>query len=190
MFSNQLKIKIKYPKLLLLLFFIFAAYFFFQTNFIKELIETFKGGGDYFLIFIAGFLFSYGFTAPFAVGFFICLAPQLNIFVAAPLAGVGAALADYFIFRFIRFYFVDEFKELKLSFMFQRISGLFENQFGNRLKKYFFWVIAGFIIASPLPDEIGVSLLSGLTNINQKIFSIVSLCLNSLGILFILALAK
>jgi len=189
MFFNQLKTKIKYPKLLLLLLCIFAAYFFFQTNFIKEFIGAFKGGGGYFLIFIAGFLFSYGFTAPFAIGFFISLAPQVNIFIAAPLAGIGAALADYFIFQFIRFYFVEEFKELKLSFMFQRANRLFNNHLGSRVKKYFLWIVAGFIIASPLPDEIGVSLLSGLTNINQKLLVGVGFCLNTIGILFILALA-
>jgi len=180
--------KIKYPKLLFLLLSILAAYFFFQTNFVKEFMGVFKGEG-YILIFIAGFLFTYGFTAPFAVGFFISLAPQVNIFLAAPLAGIGAAFADYFIFRFIRFYFIDEFKELKLSFMFRNVSRLFDHHFGNRVKKYFLWVVAGLLIASPLPDEIGVSLLSGLTNINQKIFFVISFCLNTFGILFILALA-
>ena len=73
--------------------------------------------------------------------------------------------------------------------MFQRANRLFNNHLGSRVKKYFLWIVAGFIIASPLPDEIGVSLLSGLTNINQKLLVGVGFCLNTIGILFILALA-
>ena len=181
--------KIKYPKLLLLLFSILFAYFFFQLASVKEFINAFKGGGGYFLIFISGLFFSYGFTAPLAVGFFISLAPQVNIFIAAPLAGFAAAISDFLIFHFIRFYFVDEFRELSLSFIFQEARQVFNRYSGPFLKKYFLWGLGGLILASPLPDEFGVSLLSGFTNINQKIFFIASFCFDTIGIFVILRLA-
>lgn len=143
----------------------------------------------YIAIFIAGFLFAYGFTAPLAVGFFVSLAPQVNIFLAAALAGIGALLADLLIFKFIRTSFQDEFDKLKLTRMWKRIRDLFDNHLGERIKKYTLWTIAGFLIASPLPDEFGVSLISGFTTLNKKIFSAISYLLNTAGILVILALA-
>ena len=54
------------------------------------------------------------------------------------------------------------------------------------LKKYFVPVLAGFIIASPLPDEIGVIMLAGLTKIKIGILVVLSLILNTLGILVLL----
>lgn len=143
----------------------------------------------YVSIFLAGFLFAYGFTAPFAVGFFVSLAPQVNIFIAAPLAGAGALMADLVIFQFIRTSFHDELDKLKFTRFFQKIRARFDDHFSEKLKKYILWSVAGFLIASPLPDEFGVSLISGFTNLDKKIFSIISYLLNTAGILAILALA-
>ena len=186
---REILTKIQYPKLILLGFSIFLAYFLFEVDFFEEFAKKLNAHG-YASIFLAGFLFAYGFTAPFAVGFFISLASQVNIFLAAPLAGFGALLSDLLIFRFIRSSFGDELNRLKLTFWFQRIRGLFDNHFSERLKKYFLWTIAGFLIASPLPDELGVSFVSGFTSMNKKVFSAISFCLNSTGILVVLLLAK
>lgn len=56
----------------------------------------------------------------------------------------------------------------------------------NPLKKYLIVILAGFIIASPLPDEIGVSLLASSGIISMKKFSVISYVLNTLGIFAIL----
>ena len=50
------------------------------------------------------------------------------------------------------------------------------------------YAFVGILIASPLPDEIGVIMLAGLTKINFKILAIISFILNTLGILIILSL--
>lgn len=181
--------KIQYPKLLTLLASIAAAYILFRADFFKEFALVFNSPG-YISIFLAGFLFAYGFTAPFAVGFFISLAPQLNIFAAALLAGAGALIADLIIFQFIRTSFQDEFDKLKLTQLFQKVAALFDNHLSDKLKKYLLWSIAGFLIASPLPDEFGVSLIGGFTNLDKKVFSVISYLLNTIGILVILALAS
>ncbi|MFH1072739.1 MAG: hypothetical protein V1743_04895, partial [Nanoarchaeota archaeon] len=56
------------------------------------------------------------------------------------------------------------------------------------IKKYFIPVIGGFIIASPLPDEIGISLFAASTKISTRVFSIMSYVLNTIGIFIILAI--
>jgi hypothetical protein len=181
--------KFQYPKLLILLVCIIAAYIFFRAGFFKEFVATLNLP-TYITILLAGFLFAYGFTAPFAVGFFVLLAPQTNIFIAAPLAGIGALLADLIIFQIVRASFQDEFDKLKLTLLFQKIRSLFDNHLNDKLKKYLLWCIAGFLIASPLPDEFGVALISGFTNINKKIFIMISFLLNTIGVLVILSLSQ
>lgn len=79
--------------------------------------------------------------------------------------------------------------KLKLTFLFQKIRDLFDHHFSERLKRYVLWTVAGFLIASPLLDEFGVSLVSGFTHINQKEFSVISFSLNTLGIFVILSVA-
>ena len=185
--SYRLK-KIQYPKLLTLLVCIIAAYIFFRFGFFNEF-AAISFLPIHISIFIAGFLFAYGFTAPFAVGFFIAIAPQANIFLAAPLAGVGALVADLIIFQIIRTSFQDEFDKLKLTRFFQKIRSLFDDHLNDKLKKYILWGIAGFLLASPLPDEFGVALISGFTNLDKRIFAAISFLLNSIGILAILALS-
>lgn len=188
MILHHIKGRFQYPKLILLLVSIFAAYVLFRAHMFLQIAAMLNSHG-YIAIFIAGFLFSYGFTAPLAVGFFVSLAPQVNIFLAAALAGTGSLISDLLIFRFVRTSFQDEFDKLKLTSTFQRIRDLFDSHFSERIKKYALWAIAGFLIASPLPDEFGVSLISGFTTIDKKVFSIISYLLNTSGILVILALA-
>lgn len=185
---QKIKDKIQYPKLLAMILCIIFSYILFRTHFFIEFAKLLNSHG-YLSIFLAGLLFSYGFTAPFAVGFFVSLAPQINIFLAAPLAGVGAMLSDFLIFDFIRMSFQDEFDKLKLHWLFQKIKQLSDNHLTDKVKKYILWTFAGFLIASPLPDEFGVSLISGFTSINKKIFSLISYTLNTTGILIILAIA-
>lgn len=189
MMFQKIKEKIQYPKLLVLLISIITAYILFQAHFFQEFAKLLNSHG-YISIFFAGLLFAYGFTSPFAVGFFVSLAPGVNIFLAAPLAGIGAVLSDLFIFQFIRTTFQDEFERLKLHWLFQKIHALFDDHLSDRVKQYMLWTLAGFLIASPLPDEFGVSLISGFTNINRRIFMLISYCLNTLGISAILALSR
>lgn len=180
--------EIQYPKLLILLICIILAYIFFKADFFEGFSQLFNSHG-YISIFIAGFLFAYGFTAPFAVGFFISLASSVNIFIAGPLAGLGALIADLLIFQFIKTSFQDEFDKLKLTRFFQRVKLLFENHLSDKIRRYVLWTVAGFIIASPLPDEFGVSLLSGFTSIDKKAFIPISYVLNTAGIMIILAIS-
>jgi len=50
------------------------------------------------------------------------------------------------------------------------------------------YVFAGILIATPLPDEAGVTILSGLTRINLYILGITAFILHSFMIFILLAL--
>jgi len=90
------------------------------------------------------------------------------------------------IFSFIRVSFEDEFNKLRKTKLIRSIGKVIEKSLGKKLKAYLMYIFAGFIIASPLPDEIGVIMLAGLTRINARILAVLSFILNTIGILVLL----
>ena len=177
----KITLRIKYPKLLLLILTFIIAYIIFSGRDFLPVRNVLSSLG-YFGTFLAGILFVYGFTAAPATAILLILAGEQNILLAGFIAGFGALVGDLLIFKFIRHSFADEIEKLSKEKAFNYAN----NKIPIMLKKYFIPVLAGFIIASPLPDEIGVSLLAGSTTISTRIFSIVSYILNTAGIFIIL----
>jgi membrane protein DedA with SNARE-associated domain len=146
------------------------------------------GGSSYPVVFVTGILYSFGFTAPIAAGALLSLSPQINPFLAAIVGGLGSVLADFTIFRFVRVSFESELSQLRKTKAITRASLRFKKYTPEMLREYLLLALAGFFIASPLPDEIGISLLAGFTNIEEKRLLAVSFLLNTLGILVFIML--
>lgn len=178
--------RFKYPKILGIAIAIILAYFVFRNPVVENFVLN-LGDLSYVGIFIAGMLFSFGFTSPFSTGFFIILNPS-NILIAGIIGGVGAMVSDLLIFKFIRTSFADEFNRLKKEKISKRIESKIDKIAGNRMKIYLMYAFAGILIASPLPDEAGIIMLAGLTKIKTNILAIISFILNSVGILILLNL--
>ena len=178
--------KFKYPKLFLLILFIILAYILFQNTKISSLISN-LGSLSYLGVFIAGMLFAFGFSAPFAVGFFITLNPS-NILLYGIIGGLGALTSDLLIFNFIKISFQDEFNKLKKEKAIKKFNQIIGTGFGGEVRKYLMYIFAGILIASPLPDEAGVTMLAGLTKIKQSVLAIIGFTLNTIGIIFLLAI--
>lgn len=181
----------KYPKLLLLACSFVTAYLLYHYGFFDVLEERLNGHG-YVSAFLGGLLFSFGFTSPFGIAIFVEVAEHVNPWIAAPIAGFGAFLMDLCIFELMRFEtFHDELRRLRNSLILRKLHALLHHEgLSERIRLYLLWSFAGLIIASPLPDEIGVTLVSGITNIESRKFSILCFSCNTLGVLFILLLAR
>jgi len=175
----------KYPKLLLLVITFLIAYLLFYGNKYAPF-HDFIISSSYIGTFIAGIFFTYGFTSAPATAIFLILARSQNIYLASLIGGFGALIGDLFIFTFIRHSFADEIKKLSK----EKVVKYFNGKVPGKLKKYFLPVIAGFVIASPLPDEIGVSMLAASKVISTKIFMVVSYMLNTAGIFVILVIGR
>ena len=104
------------------------------------------------------------------------------------LGGLGALASDYLLFRFIRVTFDDEIVRLKGSRTFGIVDGLLVKRLPPRVASLITMGMAGIVIASPLPDEIGVALLAGMATVNEKVFAAISFSLNALGIFIVLCL--
>lgn len=174
----------KYPKLFLLFLSIALAYYLFNqigiSNFVSNL-----GKDNYFSPLIGGILLALGFSAPFSVGFFFLLQPE-NLLFTALLGGLGAMVGDMIIFKTIKYSFTEEFKELEKKKIIKKIEKIVEKNKNVLIRHYLLYIFAGIIIATPLPDEIGISMLAGLTTINPLKLAAISFLIHTIAIFLIL----
>lgn len=135
--------------------------------------------------FAGGIMFASAFTVVSGTIILLSLAHTLPIWQIAITAGFGAIITNYFIFRFVRNDLYDEIKDIYEHFGNRHLTTLLHT-------KYFHWfmpLLGALIIASPLPDELGISLL-GISRMSQKEFIFLSFVLNTLGITAILVIQK
>lgn len=130
--------------------------------------------------FVAGVFFTSVFTVAPSVAVLGELAQDNSVVLVALSGGLGAVVGDYVIFRFIRDRFSEDVKFLL------RFSGVrrFPAIFKTKLSRSVVPLIGALVIASPLPDEIGLAML-GFSGIGSRAFLITSFVCNSLGILAI-----
>lgn len=179
----------RYPKMLLFAACCLLAYGLGHIG-AFEWIEDHLNSGGYLTVFLAGYLFSFGFTSPFAIGLFIAVAPDVSPVHAAIIGGGGSMLSDMTLFSFARFSLKEELHHLSLTHAFRRVYRIFHRKaFPSIARRWLLWTGAGLVIASPLPDEIAVTMLSGVTDIDGRKFAILSFALSTLSILTILTLA-
>ncbi len=118
------RFKLHYPKLICFVIAVILAYIIFSNPYVKDFVES-LGDYGYLSIFIAGIFISFGFTTPFAIGFFLVLNPE-NIWFASLIGALGAVLGDLVIFNFIKMSFMDEFKRLEHTKLMKEASQLME----------------------------------------------------------------
>jgi len=180
--------KFKYPKITILILITIFSIYLFRNPTTQSLLYSLEKY-PYISIFITGFLFSFGFLTPLAIGFFLTF-PISNIFMASIVAGIGGALSDLLIFKLIRLSFMDEFLRLEKTKPLRELAHAFKYKPLHKFKAYVLYISAGIIIASPLPDELGVTMLAGLSAIKPRLLAILSFIVKTIGIYLMLLLAQ
>jgi hypothetical protein len=176
---KQLK-RWKYKNLTFFFLSLLLAFFIFQNEAVHSYLQH-LGKLGYIGAFLSGILFVSTFTVSSSMIILLVLAETLSPLEIGIVAGAGAVVGDLIIFRFVK---NDMAREMK------QIYHLFDKK--HHIKKvlhtkYFSWtlpVVGALMIASPLPDELGVSLM-GLSKLHTSKFLVLSFLLNSLGILFV-----
>lgn len=143
------------------------------------------GDLGYLGAFVAGIFFVSTFTVVPAGYVLFTLAENLHPLEVALLAGLGAMIGDYIIFRLVRDQIFDELKPILTRLQHPAFRTLFKTPYFNWLLP----VIGAAVIVSPLPDEVGVSLL-GLSKIRKWQFFMITFSLNAIGIFLIVSIAK
>ena len=161
------------------------AYFIFNARDFSPFSETLSSLG-YIGYFICGIAYSYGFTAGPSTALLLILSKEQNIIIGGLIGGVGALIGDILIFKLVRHSLEDEVERLAGNTTIQSING----RMPYLLKKYLFSLMAIIVIASPLPDEIGVSMFAAFTRIKTGSFFLISFFLNTLGIISVLTIGN
>ena len=176
---KKMEFKINYMKFIFFILALIIAYLiFYERN--LDYLHKFISSIGYFGIFLAGILYTYGFTSPPATILLLLLAADKNIFLGALIGGLGSLIADILLFKTINYSFREEIKFVAKK----------RKKYLTFLPKYIFTILGALIIASPLPDELGISLLAFDKNLSIKNLSIISYILNTIGIFFILLIGK
>lgn len=169
--------KWRYVHLGLLIVGVIVAFYLSRWQVFHDLLLS-LGTYGYLGAFIGGMLFVS--TSTVATGFVILLVllEHHSLIGVSIVAGLGGVVGDLAIFRFVRDELVDDIIPLYNKFGGKHLTILFHS-------KYFHWtlpVIGALIIASPLPDELGVSLM-GIAKMKTRSFLVLSYVLNTCGIL-------
>lgn len=133
--------------------------------------------------FIAGIFFTSIFTTAPAVVVLGQIAQANSPMLIAIFGGLGALLGDFIIFRFVK----DRLSEDILTLIGERrrVRAIFRRRFFRYLTMF----LGALIIASPLPDELGLALL-GFSKIRMSLFVPFSLIANGAGIYIIGLIAR
>jgi hypothetical protein len=136
-------------------------------------------------IILAGALFVSIFTAvPAGVVLFEAAAAG-SVWEVALFGAIGALIGDFLIFRFVKNNLVESVKSLISQARRERIISIFE----LKIFRWLFPFFGALIVASPLPDEIGLAMM-GFAKMETKFFIPISFFLNFIGILILGLLAK
>lgn len=131
---------------------------------------------------IAGILYTSFLTAPVSVAMLIALSQDNNPILTAILAGFGAVLGDFLIVKFFREKISDELKEFSKQLHLQKINSVLQKLHLDFLTP----LLGAIIVASPLPDELGLMML-GASKLRYREIALLSYVLNTAGILLIVA---
>lgn len=174
----------RYKNTLLLVSSLIVLFFLAQMPFVERIVAT-MGTLGYAGAFIAGIFFVSTFTVAPAALVLYHLAEILDPIGTALSAGAGAVIGDFLIFRFFKDHVFEELRPLFKRIGDHPLLAIFSTP-------YFAWflpVLGACIIASPLPDEVGIGLM-GISRIKTWQFLILTFALNSAGIFFIVMLAR
>lgn len=163
---------------------IYIAVFLTQAGILSSFIDSLQGY-EYLGILLAGLFFTSVFTTAPAIALLVQFSHTTNPAILAIIGGLGSVLGDYIIFKFVKDRVSQDLEYLLSTPQTKRFATIFQ----TRLFKFFAPFLGALIIASPLPDELGVTIL-GMSKISDKNFFPISFILNGLGILIIAIVAN
>jgi membrane protein YqaA with SNARE-associated domain len=169
-----------YKGLLLVVLGITFALFLSTNEFFHTFISN-LGAFGYIGAFVAGMFFVSTFTVASAVLVLLLLSHQLPTWQVSLIAGLGATLGNYLLFLFIKEKIVGHVKQFAKTRKRHHRHLLFQHH------SHWLLPFAGLIfMATPLPDELGILLLS-IFEMRTYQFVLISFTLKTAGIYALLA---
>ena len=163
---------------------IIAAYFLVESGLLSRLL-TFSQGLELIVAFIAGIFFTSMFTIAAAVAVFIKIGNPQNILAVSLIGSLGAVCGDMLLFLFIRDAVIGDLKTVIKTSSYRKLLFYFHGGFLRWLGP----LLGAFIIATPLPDELGLALM-GISKVRSIYMIPVTFIMNFIGILAVLSITS
>ncbi len=160
---------------ILIILSITLAFYLYFSGAINRFVES-LGQFQIIGVLISGALFGYAFTAAPATASLISFTATINPLIVSFIGATGTMIGDLVIFHFFKKGLP---KEVRMIIKKSKLEKLKKSKF-----KWIIPGIAGFIIASPLPDEAGIALL-GVSHFDSNSFMLLAFVLNFIGLLII-----
>ncbi len=127
-------------------------------------------------IFVAGMLYTYSFTTSIGALLLLPFALHYPAGVIAVIGGIGSVFADFTIFKIIRHDLNKEVQRIASSKVVHRLgrAPLFR-------EAWFRDIVGALIIASPIPDEMGIAIMSN-AKIEDASFALLAFIADMFGI--------
>jgi uncharacterized membrane protein YdjX (TVP38/TMEM64 family) len=174
----------KYKNLTIICLSILLTIFVASSNMFESTVIYLTGFGPSVAL-LAGAFFTSTFTVTLGTVVIFALAERMDMLQLAMISGAGSVIADLTIFQLVRSKgLAKEANKIVKDLGGEKIYHLLHT-------RYFYWlapILGAIIIASPLPDELGVGLM-GLSKISMWKFIMISFVLNSIGIFVMVFLA-
>lgn len=149
-----------------------------------ELLLQASEGQLFLSAFIAGMLFTSLFTTPLSFLAIGQLAPLMNPWVLALIAAAGALLGDLFLLMLVEDHAAEDVEHALSKKFVHKLKLLFRHPLLHWLTP----ALGALIIASPLPDELGLTLM-GLSKVRPLVIAPISYVMNFIGIMIIIWIA-
>lgn len=156
-----------------------VAIFIIKSGVVHTITDSFRSL-HYLGAFFAGIFFTSFFTVVPAAAVLIELAQENSIIIVSLLGGAGAVVGDYIIFRFVRDNIARDIRYVMSHTGAARLSAFFR----ARLFRSLTILTGAFVLASPIPDEIGLAMM-GISGIRTSVFLPISFSLHTAGIFVI-----
>ncbi|MBX4209490.1 hypothetical protein KW799_02260 [Candidatus Parcubacteria bacterium] len=154
----------------------------------SRVLETFilRADGLYMLdAFVAGIFFTSVFTTAPAMVVLGVLGSAYPIPYVALAGALGAVIGDGLIFVFLRRHVTNNISDIIVHMK----SGRMRHVMKYRFARWSLVLLGGLIIASPFPDELGLTIM-GISKIPLRAFAVVSFIFNAAGIVAVSLVAR
>jgi hypothetical protein len=161
-----------------------VAVVFYRLGFFHDIIRSLHGYG-YIGVFVAGMFFVSVFTAAPATVVLLLFTETLHILPIAIVAGLGAVVGDGIILSLLS-HGIEETLAI-----FPKETGIARIIVLLRHTKYrlLLTLIGALVVASPLPDELGLALM-GVSKVRPATVAAITFVLNTIGIFLLLTVLK
>lgn len=163
---------------------VIAAFFIVKLGTVNGFLES-VAGYTHVGSLVAGMFFTSMFTTAPAIVVLGQLSLGTPLWIVSFFGGLGAVIGDYILFLLIRQGLTKDVEYLIAHSGFKRVRKILHTRIFHHMLPFF----GALILASPLPDEIGLAML-GFSKVDKDRFLLISLAMNSFGIFVIGMIAR